>query len=387
MELLEYCEDAVEGEILVKFEVKMKVLILGVGHAQVDAIKYCKERGLEVHGCSYTNTERGIGLLDKFVQINITDKEAVLEYARREGIDVIYSVGSDIAMPTVSYVANSLNLPSFIKTSTAEICNNKQMLRDTLGQDFDGNIEYIYAESIEELASFKNYPGMLKPVDSQGQRGVYKVDSIDEAIERFPESISYSRDKKVILERYLDGPEVSVNAYMVDGTMVFGLVSDRISFDDIPGGVIKEHYLPSSLSQQIQDRVIDLAERSAKVLGIENGPCYFQVKVVEGVPYVLEVTPRLDGCHMWKLIKYYCGVDLLDLTFRHLIEQNVDENDFAVINHMPVRTVFMCQPPNSSVKKNHYPAALCECWYYDEGDMVKKMNGYMEKCGYRMEMC
>lgn len=364
----------------------MKILILGVGDAQVDAIEYCKNQGFEVYGCSYTNTEKGISLLDHFSQRNIIDPDSICEYAAEEKVDAVYSVGSDLAMPTVCYVSEKLNLPHFISHKTAVLCNHKHEMRETLGQDFKGNAEYIVASAKEDLAAFHNYPGIIKPVDSQGQRGVYRVDSLEEAEAHFDDALGFSKEKKVILEKFLDGPEVSVNAYFHENQMVFGLVSDRISFKEYPGGIIKEHYIPSFVSVDVEEKILDLCRRIADKLNITEGPCYYQMKVVDNEPYLLEVTPRFDGCHMWRLIREYTGIDLMDIAFRHLLYGELDLGRFTPSKEAkPVQTVFMTQAPGTIVKKQDYPNALRCVWYYDEGDTVRKMNGYMEKCGYRIE--
>lgn len=364
----------------------MKVLILGVGSAQVDAIEYCKEKGYEVYGCSYTNTEKGISLLDHFEQLNIVDIDAIKDYAIRENIDIVYSVGSDIAMPTACKVSEDLDLPHFVSYRTAFICNNKHLMRQELGNDFEGNTSFIVAGTKEELSSFTDFPGVIKPVDSQGQRGVYKVNSLDEAKEYFDKSISYSKSGKVILEKYLTGTEVSVNAYFINGVMKFGLVSDRISYSEYPGGIIKEHYVPAHYPQDVQDKALDLARRVAIKLDIMNGPCYFQMKVVDNTPYLLEVTPRFDGCHMWRLIRFYTGVDLLDVAFRHLLFNEINEDDLKIKKQSEeLQTVFMCQAPETPVVTRPYEDAYYCRWYYDDGDKVRRMNGYMEKCGYRIE--
>ena len=57
---------------------RTKILILGAGNAQIDLIRYCKRMGMEVLGCSYSDFDPGIPLLDHFEQINITDVPGVI---------------------------------------------------------------------------------------------------------------------------------------------------------------------------------------------------------------------------------------------------------------------------------------------------------------------
>ena len=79
---------------------KKKLLVLGAGNAQIDLIEYAKNIGLEVYVCSYSNNDKGIGKADVFAQINIVDSEKIESYVKGNKIDYIYSVGSDIAVPT-----------------------------------------------------------------------------------------------------------------------------------------------------------------------------------------------------------------------------------------------------------------------------------------------
>lgn len=365
----------------------MKVLILGAGNAQIDAIEYCKNKGYEVYGCSYTNQDKGIPMLDYFSQINIIDQEAVLSYSKENNIDLIYSVGSDIAMPTVNYVSEQLGLPHFVSTETATICNMKHKMRTSLGKDFKGNVPFAVASRVEQLKNYDFYPAMLKPVDAQGQRGVHKVDSYEEVKHYFEMALSYSKTGQVILEQFLDGKEVSVNGYMLDGEMVLSIISDRISFSEYPGGIIKEHILPTSYSAETQNAIKDLALRVAQKLNILNGPVYFQIKIVDNLPYLIEVTPRLDGCHMWRFIKINLGIDLLDIAFEHLINAQIENdyfNDVKDIIPTAMKLSFMCQPPETKVKTYNCDDAIFSRWYYKDGDSVRMLNGYMEKCGYNI---
>lgn len=365
---------------------KKKILILGAGNAQIDAIDYCKEHGYEVAGCSYTTVDAGIPHLDHFEQVDIKNIDGVADYARRMGVQAIYSVGSDLAMPTVMKASEALGLPHFISAEAAETCHSKNKMRMALGADFDGNAAFIVCSDLEEALTYTDFPGMMKPVDSQGQRGCFRVDSAEDIKKHFETSLDYSIEGKVIIEEFIDGPEVSVNAYMQNGKMKFAIVSDRYAFDEYPGGIIREHRVPSSFAdKETRAKTIDLAARIADRLGITDGPCYYQIKLKDGKePVILEVTPRLDGCHMWNLIKHYCGADLLDACFRHLLNgESVLDGEY-VQPEEEYSLEFMSMEPNSGFDHSKFNTDGAEyvCCYYKDGDRVLKINGYIEKCGY-----
>ncbi len=365
---------------------KKKLLILGAGNAQIDLIEYAKSIGLEVYVCSYTNTDKGIPLADVFSQINIVDTDKIEKYVKENKIDYIYSVGSDIAVPTFCKTAERLNMFHFVSGKTADICCNKHLMREALGIDNPFNVPFMVCQTPDEAKNADFYPLMIKPVDSQGQRGIFKAKNFEELSQHFECAMSHSRCKKVILEKHISGREVSVNAYVKGGNIIFSVLSDRESFGNLPGGIIKAHHLPSRFEgTQTHEKINELVRETVKKLGIENGPVYFQIKVSENHPYLIEVTPRLDGCHMWRLIKEYCGVNLLKLTMRHLLGESADLPEYKA-SPIPVHTEFFCEPPGTFFDENKYAkyAADYKRMYYDTGDTVRKMNGYMEKCGYRI---
>ncbi len=353
-----------------------KILIIAAGNAQIDAIEYLKKKGNEVYTCSYIKDDLGSKYADHFEQIDIKDIDAIDKYVKENAIDLVYSVGSDLAMPTVMKVSELNGLPHFVSFDVACNCQNKSKMRTQLGNNFEGNIEYEVAETIDELRKYNMFPAIMKPVDSQGQRGCIEVNNYHEIACNFEKSIGYSKEKKVIVERYIDGDEISVNAYMKNGELVVSVISDRISFEEYPGGIIKKHILPSKYSNS--ESALEIKKivcEAAKKMGILNGPVYYQIKVMEGRPYILEMTPRLDGCHMWRAIKKYCGIDFLELTFNDLIYFSKGKE-----------LEFLCEKPNEIFDRKKYDVEDVDYlqWYYQSGETVKTMNGYMEKGGYKI---
>lgn len=326
---------------------KQKLLILGAGNAQLDLINYAKDIGLEVYACSYSDSDKGILLADVFAQINIVDADKIENYVRENNIDIIYSVGSDIAVPTFCRVAERLNMFHFVSSKTADICCSKHLMREAFGAGNRFHVPFLVCQTLSEAKTADFYPLMIKPVDSQGQRGVFRVENFEELSPKCDCAMQYSRCKKVILEQYITGSEVSVNAYIKDGKIIFSMLSDRESFSHLPGGIIKAHHLPSAFEgTKPHEEINELVRETVTKLHIENGPVYFQIKISEGNPYLIEVTPRLDGCHMWRLIKAYCGVDLLDMTMRHLLGKTIELPQYER-SAVPVHTEFFCEPPDT----------------------------------------
>jgi phosphoribosylamine-glycine ligase len=363
-------------------------IVLGVGNAQVDLIRYLKSDGWRVIGCSYRYEGRGLEYIDQFNLLNVTDATGIEQLARTERADLVYSIGSDLAMPTVARVASRLGLPSLVCAETAEMLQNKLLLRGFLLANNISPIEHKKVCGQDDLNDWKIFPAIVKPVDNQGQRGVFLANSRDEAIAGIEDSLRFSRSKTLIIEEFLDGPEVSVNTFVKNGETVFSEVSDRLVMEGYPGGIPRGHIYPAMhCSDATLIEVKKLAEDCNRKLTIENGPVYFQAILTIHGPRIVEVTPRLDGCHMWRLIKMVSGVDLLEASVRCLLGES--SLDMQVNSGLQSRYIgFYYSLPNKEFHiADHMPSGCVDYleYYYADGETVRPINGYLEKVGYYIE--
>ena len=366
----------------------MKVLILGVASVQMDAVEQLKEMGCETYTCAMAKDGPAADVSDHFELINILDESKLLAYIKSNHIDIVYSTGSDLAMPVVCRLSEKLGLAHFVPSKTADICNHKNLMRETLTKQCVGNISFKVLDAIEKLDM--DYPLILKPSDSQGQRGVYLVNSQLEFEKFFDRSISYSRSKKVIVEKYIGGQEVSVNAYVVNGKLKFFVVSDRETWPEYVG-LIHKHIIPSTkVSVEANLRIKQVVEDACNRIGILNGPVYFQMKIMDDCPYIIEMTPRLDGCHMWNVISRATGVNLMKLTFEHLLYNDISELDKRKNGISSMELVFFCQSPNTIMDRLRFriPSdSVYNYFYYKTGDLVRPVNGVFDKVGYYIRYC
>jgi carbamoylphosphate synthase large subunit len=363
----------------------MKVLILGTSYPQIEALRYLKSSGYITYACSNIETKVKDDSIDYFYLIDIRNEKDLIDLIIQKKINIIHSVGSDFAMPIISSISEKLNLPHFIPKDIAITCNNKGLMRKRLGSYFKGNIPYQLIEEINELNSFK-YPCIIKPVDSQGQRGVRFIKDFSDLKQKFDETKKFSHLGKIIIEEYLPGDEFSANAYFIDGELVLCIISDRIVWNEFEGGLVHKHILPSQkLDQAIESDVKNLLAEISKKLNINNGPLYLQFKLKDNMPYVIEIAPRLDGCHLWRLIKEYCNVDLIKLTFEHLLENKTAELIKYNPNDLVYELNFICDFPNELVNYSKFNIpnnVITNVRYYKEGDRIRPINNQYEKIGF-----
>ena len=360
-----------------------RFLVLGIGPAQVDLLRALRGH-FESHALSHTADGPGRSLADHFARIDITDRQAVSDYASRQAVDFVYSIGSDVAMPTACRVSERLGLPRFVASEAADWCQNKVAMRQRL-RDLPGSLPFQRVTRADDTVRLP-FPLMMKPADSQGQRGVIRVESEPDYRAAFDSTLRHSRSGQVILERLIEGVEVSAHAWIRRGELVWSLISDRVSWPGVPGGVIHKHTLPTSLGADARAKVRDLVAAVTKRLEIWEGPAYFQIKVEGGIPYLIEVAPRLDGCHLWRLIRAAGGPDLLAMTLSALTTGKAmpDEN----VTTSGVWTLeFFSAPPGTVFRSGDFsvrPDATHIEWYRDEESLVPASNGHMEKCGYQI---
>ena len=362
-----------------------RVLVLGVGGAQIDALRALRDRGLEVHALGYRDAGAGRAVADHFAVIDIADAEAVTDYARRARVGAVYSIGSDVAMPAVATASARLGLPGFLDPEISAVLRDKDKVRTRLGRRFVGNLAFRTVREPADIANWDIYPAILKPVDSQGQRGVHKLEDPTDFADAFANAIAHSRAGRLIIEDYVAGPELSVNVYLVAGAVCFLQTTSRLIHADYPGGLVWRHLIPASGgSDELTRRVRDLVSRTVAALDLRDGPVYLQIKLRDGEPRLIEVAARLDGCHLWRLVALATGADLLEATLSHLL--NGTPRDGTLNRTGPPRSLaltFHSVPPGTIFKRMPAPPnALHTEWYYEDGEQVLPLNGYYEKVGY-----
>lgn len=272
-----------------------KLAVIGVNEPLEPFFKQVKALGYYIVGIAYEKGAVCKKYCDRFYPISFTDKDTVLEVCKEEKIDGITSFSLESALPTVIYVAQKMDLVSNTEECLRRL-ENKFTMREALNAARISNPQYAIVTKAEELDSLSMpFPCVVKPVDSGGSQGVTKVEKLKEMKEAFTRALYYSREKKVIIEQYIDGREFSVEYLSFNGKHINIQITDKVT-SGTPYFVELQHHQPANLTDKQKQHIRNLVEPALTALAVTNSPSHTEVKLnSKGELYIIEIGARLGG--------------------------------------------------------------------------------------------
>lgn len=300
---------------------KKKIMILGASILQLPAIIRARQMGLEVIAVDMNVNAIGFKEADICLEISTLDIPHVLEAAKEHKIDGIMTLAADMPMRTVAKVANELGLAG-ISEQTALNATNKAVMRQCLKQHNVPIPEFYKVNTKEEyldaIGMFKTMC-IVKPADNSGSRGVNLISdlaNLDEINKAFEYSMSCSHSGDIVVEEFMEGPEVSVETLSVDGVCHIIQMTDKLT-TGAPYFVEMGHNEPSVLPKDITTRIAQVARDAVLAIGIENGPSHTEIKVTTDGPKIVELGARLGGDNITThLVPLSTGVNMVECCIR-----------------------------------------------------------------------
>ena len=142
----------------------MKTLaVIGASYLQRPLVVKAKEMGLRVICFAWARGAVCEELADRFYPVSIVEKEEILRICREESIDGICTIASDVASPTVAYVAEHLGLPGNSYSSALK-ANDKFKMRSAFLEAGIRCPRFMHTRVVvETLPESWGYPLIVKP--------------------------------------------------------------------------------------------------------------------------------------------------------------------------------------------------------------------------------
>lgn len=181
-------------------------------------------------------------------------------------------------------------------------------------------------EEALKVANELKYPVLVRPSYVLGGQGM-QIAISDDDIVKFMEIINrYEQDHPILVDKYLQGMEIEVDA-VCDGTdILIPGIMEHIERAGIHSGDSISVYPAQSLSQEIEDTLVEYTRRLAKslhVIGLIN----IQFIVHENTVYVIEVNPRSSRTVPY--ISKVTNIPIVDLASQVILGSKITDLGFS----------------------------------------------------------
>lgn len=293
-----------------------KIMILGAGVLQLPAIICAREMGLTVIAVDMDPAAVGFSYADICVPVSTIDIPRVVEAAEKHRIDAVITLASDMPMRAVAAVAERLGLPG-IDTETAIKATDKIQMRRCLKEHNVPVPDFYDVDSYESFEfAIRNFDGefIVKPADNSGSKGVCLVSSRSnkaEADNAYYFSKKYSRSGKIIVEEYMRGFEVSVEAFSVGERVNVVQITDKLT-TGAPHFVEMGHSQPTRLSYKTVGQIKKITADAVAAIGIRDCPSHTEIMITDEGPKIVELGARLGGdCITTHLVPLSTGINMV----------------------------------------------------------------------------
>ena len=324
------------------------VLFVGAGRHQRRAILRAKELGLRVAAVDGDPAALGLREADLAKVVDFSDPAAVLAAVRRLRIDGVLTISADRAVPVVAAIAEALGLPG-IGVETAHLMTHKVAMRRRLAEAGVPQPRFAALRTLSErrrAADEVGFPAVLKPADSGGQRGIFRVESVDEIEIHLHEALAASPTGEAILEQFVDGTELNGIVLARNGETIPLTLSDRMRPPGIGFGVGWIHVYPPTVPASQLEEAERVASHTVRALGLRTGIAFPQlIAASEGGVAVVECAARVPGGQMADLVRHAVGVDIVEVQIRMALGEELPDELVLPRFRQPLAIRFLTAAP------------------------------------------
>ncbi|MBR0577266.1 ATP-grasp domain-containing protein [Proteiniclasticum sp. BAD-10] len=304
---------------------KKRILMVGAGSCQKNAILRMKSMGYEVVAADFNETTEAKEMADYQARADAFSPEDILKCAQEYGVDGVMTAGTDQPVLAVTKTANHLGLSAFLRNETALLVTNKKYMKEKFQEKGIPTVRFrvIGKNFPDAQLSGMQPPFVLKPLDSQGQRGIFLVHTVEEVRKMLESVLKYSRSEEILVEEFYANEEITVSGWVDRGTVFILTITDRVTFSPQEHlGVCTSHENPSKYLGEHGNSLKALTRKICTDFHIEEGPVYFQfLHGNEGIK-VNEIACRLGGAYEDLTIPYATGADVLRMNIEGCLDPN-----------------------------------------------------------------
>jgi biotin carboxylase len=312
------------------------VLFICGGKWQVPWAKYLITKGHSLIVVDPYKHSPVVRIADIHLQCDARDAEKIYELIKQNKyeIDFVTSDQTDVATTTVSELSKKLNLIGN-SLEVVKVFSNKYENRVFLMNNFSKCYpNFIKAHNYDEVANFLSKVKteiIIKPVDAQSSRGIYKIGANSKNLEKiFKESLSYSKENYIIAEQFVNGKEITIEGFCVNNKHITLAISDKKHFRT---GIASELKYPSIIDEYLQKNLVAFHNSFVESTGLKFGITHSEYIVNEKDNdfWLVESACRGGGSLISShIVPWVTGVNLYECYYDALFGKNVTIKPYEI---------------------------------------------------------
>jgi biotin carboxylase len=343
-----------------------RLMILGGSASQIPLIKRAQEMGFYTIVADQNIQAEGCKIADSCCLASTFDPDAVSECARRHKVHAISTSGTDQPVLTAAIAAERLGLANQHSVKTALQLTNKKDMKNKFMQANIPCLNWLAIHSKRKLKEpatkqqLQNLqlPWIIKPADSQGQRGIKIIYSHRELASAFKHSMQFSRSGCVIIEEYYPSQEVTISGWAHSPTEYeIWTISDRLTFPNkhFPG-ICFAHRFPSEAAAALKPEIKKISQDICRAFSLSHTPLYFQFLIGSKGIMVNEIAGRLGGAYEDEWIPLVAGKDILFQQLQWIAQKIGYQLPKQAKPKIPKNTIKLCfnSPAFFAKRKNNF---------------------------------
>ena len=299
-----------------------RVVVLGGAEGQLACIAACRRVGADVVLVDPRAGVPGIALADEWIAHDVMQTAAIVEYLKGASVQAVLTDQSDYTARAAAMLAAALGLPGQ-DLEVVEACSNKLVMRQRLTEAVPDLVPWFHHERDRDAAlafiATKSLPVIVKPLQSQGSRGVSFIRSHDD-LALLDEAFAESDGKGVLIEQAVSGTEYSVDGFVRDGVLTPLAISAKTHYAQNPCLDERCDFLPSMFAD-VEEALLGAMHRIVKALRIDTGIVHAELIAGDHGVTLVEIALRGGGGGIsGAIVPFLTGFEPAEALLRHWLQ-------------------------------------------------------------------
>lgn len=293
-----------------------KLLVLGGKAATVNVVQLAKKLGIETFVTGIQEGGQAKEIADHTLLAGSEEHDKLIHYIQENHIDGVMTGSAEFQVQQMIKLCAKAGLPCYATEAQWDATQDKRHFKDLCKQF---GVPSVPEYSINDELNEKEFPVIVKPVDSCSSIGISICNNNGELTVAKEKALAASESKRVLIERYINngGLTHNIKYVVVDGEFYMEMMCDRYV---VEGGLITAvSFFPSINTSLFLDTVDKNVKDMFLSIGFTNGVFFLSALPENDNIYVYEMGLRTGGGMNYKITEVTSGNNDLEMLIHYAI--------------------------------------------------------------------